>query len=175
MYSKSKQSGFTLIELLVVIAIIGILTAIGIPMYSGYQTSAKVSATKQNFDSMKTFFAGEITKCSAGLAPILNDQKAAPAVVNCPADLATLATPQAYFIAYSNKTMKNPYNNTDTAPAQTGAASASVANAGRLFVNATDVNCTQGLSVQTVIQDLSNTTTTTYIAYPSASECISVQ
>ena len=175
MYSKPKQSGFTLLELLVVIAIIGILAAIGIPMYSGYQASAKVSATKQNYVSMKTFFAGEIIKCSAGLAQVLNDQKASPTVVNCPADLATLTTPQTYFIAYSNKTMKNPYNNTDIAPAVTGAASASVANAGRLFVNTTDANCNQGLSVQTVIQDLSNTTAATYIAYPSASECISVR
>lgn len=175
MKQQHKQGGFTLIELLVVIAIIGILTAIGIPMYTGYQTSAKVSATKQNYDSMKTFIAGEITKCSAGLAPVLNDQKASPATVNCPTDLATLATPQAYFVAYSNKTMKNPYNNVDTTPAQSSAASASVANAGRLFINAADANCTQGLSVQTVVQDLSNTATTTYVVYPAASECISTQ
>ena len=72
MVTKSKQSGFTLVELLVVIAIIGILTAIGIPMYSGYQTAAKVSATKQNYDSMKSYIAGEITKCSAGLVPALS-------------------------------------------------------------------------------------------------------
>lgn len=175
MYSKSKQSGFTLVELLVVIAIIGILTAIGIPMYSGYQTSAKVSASKQNYDSMKTFIAGEITKCSAGLTPVLNDQKASPATVNCPTDLSTLATPASYFVAYSNKTMKNPYNNTDTTPAQAGAAAAAVANAGRLFINAADAACTQGLSVQTVVQDLSNTTTTSYVVYPAAPECISVQ
>jgi len=169
-----QQSGFTLVELLVVIAIIGILTAIGVPMYTGYQTSAKVSATKQNYDSMKTFIAGELTKCSAGLVPSLNDPKASPAVVNCPTDLATLTTPATYFVAYTGKTMKNPYNSTDLTPTQSGAASASTTNAGRLFINASDANCPQGLTVQTVVQDTA-AATTTYITYPAASECINAQ
>ncbi|MBJ7380712.1 MAG: prepilin-type N-terminal cleavage/methylation domain-containing protein [Polynucleobacter sp.] len=174
MNPKFQQSGFTLVELLVVIAIIGILTAIGIPMYTGYQTSAKVSATKANYDTMKTFIAAELTKCSAGLAPSLNDPKAGT-TVTCPGDLATLSTPATYFVAYANKTNKNPYNTSDATPTVSGAASASAANAGRLYINPADGNCSQGLSVQTVVQDTSNSAATTYIVYPTAAECINAQ
>ena len=40
--------GFTLIKLLIVVAIIGVLAAVGIPMYNGYITSAKIDETKEN-------------------------------------------------------------------------------------------------------------------------------
>ena len=174
MNTKFNQSGFTLVELLVVIAIIGILTAIGVPMYTGYQTAAKVSATKQNYDTMKTFIAGEITKCSAGLVPTLNDPKAGGATVTCPSGLATAATPGAYFVAYSLSTIKNPYNSSDTANVVATAASASSTNAGKLSINAADSTCTTGISVQTVLQDTTQSTPT-YIVYPAAPECISTQ
>ena len=46
---RSTQRGYTLIELLVVIAIIGILAAVGIPAYQGYQQNSKCAASHKYF------------------------------------------------------------------------------------------------------------------------------
>lgn len=173
---KTRQKGFTLVELLVVIAIIGILTAIGIPMYSGYQASAKVSATKQNFDSLKTYMSGEVTKCGAGLVAAL---PAAYGTVACDGT-QTAAGYATYFVAYANATIKNPYKTSDATPAIAGAASASAANEGRFYIDAADTtNCPTGLAVATVIDDNGSA-----VVYPNtksggtstaAPACISIQ
>ena len=42
------MKAFTLIELLVVVAIIGILAAVGVTTFGGFQEKAKVAAVKQN-------------------------------------------------------------------------------------------------------------------------------
>ena len=43
---KLKNKAFTLIELLVVVAIIGILAAVGVNTFGGFQDKAKINATK---------------------------------------------------------------------------------------------------------------------------------
>ena len=46
------EDGFTLVELLVVIAIIGILAAVGIPMYQGYVANVKAKNAQNVLQSI---------------------------------------------------------------------------------------------------------------------------
>jgi type IV pilus assembly protein PilA len=52
--------------LLIVVAIIGILAGVGIPMYNGYMTKAKIEATKANHVAIKSWIASSFAKCSGG-------------------------------------------------------------------------------------------------------------
>lgn len=49
-----RHHGFTMIELLIVISIIAILAAAIIPNFIGFDTEARVAATKSNLDTLRT-------------------------------------------------------------------------------------------------------------------------
>ncbi len=60
------NKAFTLIELLVVVAIIGILAAVGVTTFNGFQEKAKVSAIKSNFKTIEKYTSAELMKCTLG-------------------------------------------------------------------------------------------------------------
>ena len=58
-----KTKAFTLIELLVVVAIIGILAAVGVTTFGGFQDKAKIAAAKANQKSITKYLAAEAMRC----------------------------------------------------------------------------------------------------------------
>ena len=68
-----SHKAFTLIELLVVVAIIGILAAVGVTTFNGFQEKAKVASTKANHKSFVKFIKTELMKCELGDTSIFND------------------------------------------------------------------------------------------------------
>lgn len=133
--SQSLQQGFTLVELLVVIAIIGVLAAVGIPAYTGYQTTAKVNAVKTNFANAQSFISAEMTKCATGGALTLIGTMS---TTNCPA--ATAADLKTHFENYFTTPVsgfKNPYKPTSMALIKTG----TIAN-GEMIITSTTAGLT---------------------------------
>lgn len=136
----SKLRGFTLIELLVVIAILGILAAVGIPAYQGFQQKAKYNSAKANFTNAKAFIMAEISKCN-GTDSTLSFVDALNATYNmdvaCPVGSAAGGRDAAlgYFRQVMWDKFKNPYNPkkgviigaNDIAEAKTAATIATVA------------------------------------------------
>ena len=62
-----KKKAFTLIELLVVVAIIGILAAVGVTTFGGFQEKAKINKVKSDHATVVKFISLGVTKCGAGL------------------------------------------------------------------------------------------------------------
>ena len=101
-----KQRGFTLIELLVVVAIIGILAAVGVNTFSGFQEKAKISATKANHKTIVKFVSTQLMKCSLGDELILKQNPTTDTPDLCPDVLAGNANKIAIQLSYHFNSLK---------------------------------------------------------------------
>ena len=98
---QSRIKAFTLIELLVVVAIIGILAAVGVNTFGGFQEKAKISATKANHKNAVKYVSNEIMKCDLGDSTIFEGN------LNC-SDLNPSKTRKAV-VTVLQKKFKNAY------------------------------------------------------------------
>ena len=57
------KKAFTLIELLVVVAIIGILAAVGTPIFQGFIQDAKIAAVQRNHSTFISFMQAQMARC----------------------------------------------------------------------------------------------------------------
>ena len=122
MTTSRSSRGFTLIELLIVVAILGILAAVGIPMYQGYQKSAKYNATESNHSNASSFIAAELTKCSISDSMMLKQSAGAgPTAFTCSSN-TTAQIVTALINHFGHDGWANPYNGKTAvyASAQTG-------------------------------------------------------
>jgi type IV pilus assembly protein PilA len=107
---RTGESGFTLIELLIVVAILGLLAAIGIPQYQGYQAQARINATKALHTEMVKLIGAEMAKCTSGATNYLENAPAGVTLTNSGACSNTAAEVATDFIAYGNDKSENPYD-----------------------------------------------------------------
>jgi type IV pilus assembly protein PilA len=101
------KRSFTLIELLVVVAIIGILAAVGTPIFQGFMQDAKINASMAKHQNIQDFISANLTRCSAGAQSMKLQSRTTQVSVSCSDTPQNLATAFARHFIYTG--MKNPY------------------------------------------------------------------
>ena len=135
-----NSKAFTLIELLVEVAIIGILAAVGVTTFNGFQEKAKVSTVKANHAALRIYIIGELQKCNLGNTKTMSDQ------LTCQGNTSA-KTVTAAVAALSD--FKNPYSTSSNA---VGSSTKYVLGATNLSASGVQVNiktcfegdCTKG-------------------------------
>ena len=115
-----KSKAFTLIELLVVVAIIGILAAVGVTTFNGFQLSAKKTATIQQWKTVSKFIQYQLKMCDidGGTLQLSPTRSINCNAVNNKAGVNLIAdTFMNYFI---DQNLENPYDKSQPAIVRTG-------------------------------------------------------
>ena len=112
---RFNRKGFTLIELLVVVAIIGILAAVGTPIFQGFMVTAKINATQENHTRAKDMVAAYMAKCSTGATYIQLKTSSSTALTNVSCNSAPQSFASYFSSHFINDSWKNPYNSSANA------------------------------------------------------------
>jgi type IV pilus assembly protein PilA len=106
----SRSKGFTLIELLIVVAIIGVLAAVGVPLYQGYVVKAKITATLQSHTKLRSEMGAAMARCGAqseGTIKLFKDPRINDDMVKVPCSSTTAELANAFMTHFLD--YKNPY------------------------------------------------------------------
>jgi type IV pilus assembly protein PilA len=105
---KQTDKAFTLIELLLVVAIIGILAAVGTPIFQGFILDAKIAATQEQHIRVRDFITASFYKCSTGSTHLsfITSKDGSKADISCDKNTYYLGM---YFAGHLSYIMKNPY------------------------------------------------------------------
>ena len=68
LWLRKSKKGFTLIELMVVVAIIGVLSLLGLRLYTGQQEKAKNAIVKANAGTVQTLIQAELADSTPSTA-----------------------------------------------------------------------------------------------------------
>jgi len=112
--STTSKKSFTLIELLVVVAIIGILAAVGTPIFQGFMLDAKINASIAKHQNIKDFISANLMRCSTGASSIKLQEYYGQQSISCSETPWNLAIAFAKHFKYTN--MKNPYGGGSGSP-----------------------------------------------------------
>jgi type IV pilus assembly protein PilA len=107
---RFNKKGFTLIELLVVVAIIGILAAVGTPIFQGFLATAKVNSTQENHSRAKDMISAYIAKCSSGSSNIRLKTNSTTSLSNVACTSTASQFANNFNKHFANDGWKNPYN-----------------------------------------------------------------
>jgi len=110
----TNKKSFTLIELLVVVAIIGILAAVGTPIFQGFMLDAKINASIAKHQNIRDFISANLVRCSTGVSSIKLQEYYGQQSISCSETPWNLAIAFAKHFKYTN--MENPYGGGSGSP-----------------------------------------------------------
>ena len=110
----TNKKSFTLIELLVVVAIIGILAAVGTPIFQGFMLDAKINASIAKHQNIRDFISANLVRCSTGASSIKLQEYYGQQSISCSETPWNLAIAFAKHFKYTN--MENPYGGGSGSP-----------------------------------------------------------